>query len=156
MNSNINPQQVLDKLSGFLRQKTTKRDSQKTTIKEEKNRSALFTASNQFPYKLTYIWRYGKHNIKNTTHKAENCWAEHQELFPPPQNHSKKKASEAENHQTGMEELLTNSRKTPTSPFALVIDCSATHHMFSNSSLFTNFSESSENISTTNPFSNLT
>ncbi|MBW0535736.1 hypothetical protein O181_075451 [Austropuccinia psidii MF-1] len=77
INSNINPQQVLDKLPELLRHKNTKRDSQKTLIKEKNNSSALLTASNQFPYKLTYICKDGKHNIKNTTHKAENCWAEH-------------------------------------------------------------------------------
>ncbi|MBW0462599.1 hypothetical protein O181_002314 [Austropuccinia psidii MF-1] len=90
MNANINPQQVLDKSSELLRHKNTKRDSQKTLIKEENNSSALLTTSNQFPYKLKYICKDSKHNIKNTTHKAENCWAEHPELRPPPQNRYKK------------------------------------------------------------------
>ncbi|MBW0507200.1 hypothetical protein O181_046915 [Austropuccinia psidii MF-1] len=46
MSSNINPQQVLEKLSEFLIHKNTKRDCQKTTIIEENDRSALLNASN--------------------------------------------------------------------------------------------------------------
>ncbi|MBW0579290.1 hypothetical protein O181_119005 [Austropuccinia psidii MF-1] len=65
MNANINPQQVLNKLSELLRHKNAKRDSQKTTIKEENDSSALLTTSNKFPYKLTYICEEGKQNIKN-------------------------------------------------------------------------------------------
>ncbi|MBW0489777.1 hypothetical protein O181_029492 [Austropuccinia psidii MF-1] len=66
-----------------------------------------------------------------------------------------KKTSEAETHQTGMEALLMTTGNTSTSPFTLVIDCGETHHMFNNRSLFTNFTERSENISTSNPSSNL-
>ncbi|MBW0576851.1 hypothetical protein O181_116566 [Austropuccinia psidii MF-1] len=156
INANINPQQVLNKLSELLRHKNTKRNSQKTTIKEENDSSALLTTSNEFPHKLTYICKDGKHNIKNTTHKAENCWAEHPELCPPPCNQSKKKASEAETHQTGLEALLSNADNTTLTLFSLVIDCGATHHMFNNRSLFSNFTESSDkSISTSNPSSSL-
>ncbi|MBW0584091.1 hypothetical protein O181_123806, partial [Austropuccinia psidii MF-1] len=155
MNSNINPQQVLDKLSELLRHKNSKRDAQKTPIKEENDSSALLTASDQFPYKLTYICKNSKHNIKNTTHKAKNCWAEHPELRPPPQNRYKRKTSEGKTHQTGMEALFTTACNPSTSPFSLVIDCGATHHMFNNRSLFSNFSEINESISTSDPSSNL-
>ncbi|MBW0527267.1 hypothetical protein O181_066982, partial [Austropuccinia psidii MF-1] len=155
MNSNINPQQVLDKLSELLRHKNTKRDTQKIPIKKESDSSALLTASDQFPYKLTYICKNGKHNLKNTTHKAENCWAEHPELCPPPRNRYKRKTSEGETHQTGMEALFTTACSPLASPFSLVINCGATHHMFNNRSLFSNFSERSESISTSNPSSNL-
>ncbi|MBW0500649.1 hypothetical protein O181_040364 [Austropuccinia psidii MF-1] len=112
MNEKINPEQVLNKLSELLRHKNAKRDSQKTTIKEDNHRSALLTTSNQFPYKLTSICKYGKHNIKNMTHKAKHCWAEHSELCPPPGNQFKKKASEAETHQNGLEALLSNAKNT--------------------------------------------
>ncbi|MBW0538151.1 hypothetical protein O181_077866 [Austropuccinia psidii MF-1] len=156
INANINSQQVLNKLSELLRHKNAKRDSQKTTIKEENDSSALLTTSNEFPHKLTYICKDGKHNIKITTHKAENCWAEHPELCPPPHNQSKKKASEAETHQTSLEALLSDANNTTLTLFSLVIDCGETHHMFNNRSLFSNFTESSdESISTSNPSSSL-
>ncbi|MBW0473460.1 hypothetical protein O181_013175 [Austropuccinia psidii MF-1] len=128
MNAKINPQQVLDKLSEFLRHKNAKRDYQKMTIKEENDSGALLTTSNQFPYKLTYICKDRKNNIKNITHKAENCWAEHRELCPLPCNQFKKKASEAETHQTGLEALLSDANNTTLTSFSLVIDCGATHN----------------------------
>ncbi|MBW0490979.1 hypothetical protein O181_030694 [Austropuccinia psidii MF-1] len=145
----------ISRKSKLLRHKNTKRDAQKTPIKEENNSSALLTASDQFPYKLTYICKNGKHNIKNTTHKAENCWAEHPELRPPPRNRYKRKTSEGETNQTGMEALFTAACSPSTSPFSLVINRGATHHMFNNRSLFSNFYERSGSISTSNPSSNL-
>ncbi|MBW0564238.1 hypothetical protein O181_103953 [Austropuccinia psidii MF-1] len=54
-----------------------------------------------------------------------------------------------------MEALLTTTGNTLTSLFTLVIDSGATHHMFKNRSLFTSFTERSENISTSDPSSNL-
>ncbi|MBW0515081.1 hypothetical protein O181_054796 [Austropuccinia psidii MF-1] len=137
MNANINLQQVLNKLSELLRHKNAKRDSQKMTIKEKNDSSALLTTSNKFPYKLTYICQDGKHNIKNTTHKAKNFWAEHPELCPPPP-------------------LLSDADNTTLTSFSLAIDCGETHHMFNNRSLFSNFTESSgESISTSDPSSSL-
>ncbi|MBW0570107.1 hypothetical protein O181_109822 [Austropuccinia psidii MF-1] len=74
-----------------------------------------------------YICKDGKHNIKNTTHKAENCWAKHSELCLPPLIHYKRKTSDAETHQTGMEAPLTNDRTPPTNSLNLVINCGTTH-----------------------------
>ncbi|MBW0477424.1 hypothetical protein O181_017139 [Austropuccinia psidii MF-1] len=54
-----------------------------------------------------------------------------------------------------MEALFTTAWNTLNSPFSLFIDCGATHHMFNNRSLFTNFTERSKRISTSNPLSNL-
>ncbi|MBW0498455.1 hypothetical protein O181_038170 [Austropuccinia psidii MF-1] len=80
--------------------------------------SALLTNSSDYPYKLTYVYCDGKHNPKNTTHKPENCWAEHPELL---------------------------------------IDCGATHHMFSDKSIFTELIFTpEEKIATSDPRRNLT
>ncbi|MBW0548921.1 hypothetical protein O181_088636 [Austropuccinia psidii MF-1] len=80
MNATINPQQVLDELSQILQHKNTKTAFQKTIKSEENQSSSLLTNSSDFPYKITYVCRDGKHNPKNTTHRSEKCWAEHPEL----------------------------------------------------------------------------
>ncbi|MBW0590482.1 hypothetical protein O181_130197 [Austropuccinia psidii MF-1] len=152
MNSSINPQLVLDKLSELLQHKNTKDTFQKGIKTEKTDNSALLTNSSDYPYKLTYVCRDGKHNPKNTTHKQENCWAEHPELRPPPRNKNKKKSSEAETHQTGFEALLTHPYSSPDSSSSLVIDCGATHHMFSDEKLFTELIRTpEERISTSDP-----
>ncbi|MBW0549089.1 hypothetical protein O181_088804 [Austropuccinia psidii MF-1] len=155
MNVNINPQEVLDKLSELAKHKNTKNNFQKS-IKTEDS-AALLTDSSSFPYKLTYVCRNGKHNPKNTTHKPESCWAEHPELRPPPRNKSKKRTNDAETHQTGLEALFTTKHnKTPNTPLSLVIDCGATHHMFNNKEIFTELaSNHNEVIATSDPSSNL-
>ncbi|MBW0463189.1 hypothetical protein O181_002904 [Austropuccinia psidii MF-1] len=68
----------------------------------------------------------------------------------------KKKVSDAKTHQTGLEALHTDSKNTFTSSLNLVIDCGETHHMFNTRSLFTNFTNSSnEKITTSDPSSSL-
>ncbi|MBW0534709.1 hypothetical protein O181_074424 [Austropuccinia psidii MF-1] len=154
MNLTINPQQVLDKLSELLQHKNTKTNFQKG-IKTEEN-SALLTDSSSFPYKITYVCRDGKHNPKNTTHKPENCWAEHPELRPN-QKKNKRKSADPETHQTGLEALFTSKEITTTTPLSsLVIDCGATHHMFHDRNLFKNLVLCpDEKIATSDPSSNL-
>ncbi|MBW0483910.1 hypothetical protein O181_023625 [Austropuccinia psidii MF-1] len=154
MNSSINPQQVLDKLSELLRHKNTKTSFQKGIKMEES--SALLTDSSSFPHKITYVCRDGKHNPKNTTHKPENCWAEHPELRPNQKNKNGKRTSNAETHQTGVEALFTGKETTIDTPLSFVIDCGATHHMFYDKKLFKNLTlNSNEKISTSDPSSNL-
>ncbi|MBW0562210.1 hypothetical protein O181_101925 [Austropuccinia psidii MF-1] len=80
MNSDINPQIVLDKLSELIQHKNTKDIFKKGIKGETSQNSALLTNSNNFPYKITYVCRNGKHNPKNTTHKPKSCWVEHPEL----------------------------------------------------------------------------
>ncbi|MBW0485030.1 hypothetical protein O181_024745 [Austropuccinia psidii MF-1] len=156
MNSSINPQLVLDKLSELLQHKNTKDSFQKVIKTEKTDSSTLLTNSSDYPYKITYVCCDGKHNPKNTTHKPENCWAEHPELRPPPRNKNKKKSSEAETRQTGLEALLTH-QKSSSFPSTLVIDCGAMHHMFSDKSIFTELILTpEEKIATSNPRSNLT
>ncbi|MBW0552465.1 hypothetical protein O181_092180 [Austropuccinia psidii MF-1] len=157
MNSSINPQLVLDKLSELLQHKNTKDTFQKGLKTEKMDGSALLTNSSDYPYKITYVCRDGKHNPKNTTHKPENCWAEHPKLRPPPRNKNKKKTSEAETRQTGLEALLTHQKLPSSSSSKLVINCGATHHMFSDKSIFTKLIITpEEKIATSNPRSNLT
>ncbi|MBW0495007.1 hypothetical protein O181_034722 [Austropuccinia psidii MF-1] len=156
MNASINPQQVLDKLSELLQHKNTKNSFQKTIKNEENQGSALLTDSSSYAYKLTYVCRDGKHNPKNTTHKPENCWAEHPELRPPPRNKNKSKSNEPETHQTGLQALLMHKELSDFSPSSLVIDCGATHHMFHNKNLFTTLTPNTdEKIATSNPASQL-
>ncbi|MBW0473976.1 hypothetical protein O181_013691 [Austropuccinia psidii MF-1] len=153
MNSSINPQQVLDKLSELLQHKNTKTNFQKGVKIEEK--SALLTDSSSFPYKITYICRDRKNNPKNTIHKPENCWAEHPELRPN-QNKNKRKSADPETHQTGLEALFTSQETTRGTPISFVIDCGATHHMFHNINLFKDLTlNPDEKIATSDPSSNL-
>ncbi|MBW0483823.1 hypothetical protein O181_023538 [Austropuccinia psidii MF-1] len=157
MNSLINPQLVLDKLSELLKHKNTKDTFHKGIKTEKMDSSALLTNSTDYPYKLTYVFRDRKQNPKNTTHKPENCWAVHPELHPPPRNKNKKKSSEAKNHQTGFEALLSHQYSPPNSSSSLLIDCGATHHMFSDKKLFTKLVWTpEERIATSDPRSSLT
>ncbi|MBW0552703.1 hypothetical protein O181_092418 [Austropuccinia psidii MF-1] len=157
MNASINPQLVLDKLSELLQHKNTKDTFQKGIKTEKMDSSALLTNSTDYPYKLTYVCHDGKHNPKNTTHKPENCWAEHPKLRLPPRNINKKKSSKAKTHQTGFEALLSHQHSSPSSSSSLVIDCGATHHMFSDKKLFTELVQTpEEKISTSDPRSSLT
>ncbi|MBW0538939.1 hypothetical protein O181_078654 [Austropuccinia psidii MF-1] len=157
MNSSINPQLVLHKLSELLQPKNTKETFQKGIKTEKIDSSALLTNSSDYPYTITYVCRNGKHDPKNTMHKPENCWAEHPELRPPPRNKNKKKSSEAETLQTGLEALLKHQKSSSSSSSTLVIDCGATHHMFSDKSIFTELILTpEEKIATSNPRSNLT
>ncbi|MBW0469542.1 hypothetical protein O181_009257 [Austropuccinia psidii MF-1] len=154
MNSSINPRQVLHKLSELLQHKNTKTSFQKG-IKMEEN-CALLTDSSSFPYKITYVCRDGKHNPKNTTHKPENCWAEHPELRPNQKNKNGKRPSNPETHQTGLEALFTDKEIMIDTPLSCVIDCGATYHIFHHKNLFKNLTlNSNERIATSNPSSNL-
>ncbi|MBW0477528.1 hypothetical protein O181_017243 [Austropuccinia psidii MF-1] len=62
MNSDINPQIVLDKLSKLIQHKNTKDIFQKGIKGETNQNSALLTNSSNFPYKITYMCCNGKHN----------------------------------------------------------------------------------------------
>ncbi|MBW0501420.1 hypothetical protein O181_041135 [Austropuccinia psidii MF-1] len=115
MNSSINPQLVLDKLSELLQHKNTKDTFQKGIKTEKMDSSTLLTNSSDYPYKITY----------------------HPGLRPPPRNKNKKKSSESETRQTGLEALSTHQKPSSSSSSTLVIDCGATHHMFSDKSIFT-------------------
>ncbi|MBW0495078.1 hypothetical protein O181_034793 [Austropuccinia psidii MF-1] len=137
MNFLINPKLVLDKLSELLQHKSTKDTFQNGMKTEKMDSSALLTNSSHYPYKLTYVCHYGKHNRKNTTHKPENIWAGNPELHPPSRNKKQFFFSEAKTHQTGLEALLTHQKPSFCSSSTLVIDCGATHHMFSDKSIFT-------------------
>ncbi|MBW0476329.1 hypothetical protein O181_016044 [Austropuccinia psidii MF-1] len=64
MNSNINPQIVLAKLSELIQHKNTKNSSQKEIKGEASQDSAFLMNSNNFPYKITYLCRDGKHNTQ--------------------------------------------------------------------------------------------
>ncbi|MBW0488517.1 hypothetical protein O181_028232 [Austropuccinia psidii MF-1] len=153
INSPINTQQVLDKLSELLQHKNTKTNFQKR-LKIAEN-SALLTDSSSFPYKIRYFFQDGKSNPKNMTHKPKNCWAEHPE-FRPNQKKNKKKSSDPEMHQTVLEALFTSKETTRGTPMSFVIDCGATHHMFHDINLFKDLTLSpDEKIATSYPSSNL-
>ncbi|MBW0535804.1 hypothetical protein O181_075519 [Austropuccinia psidii MF-1] len=156
MNSSIKPQQVLDKLLELLQHKNTKNSFKKTIKNEENQGLALLTDSSSYPYKLTYVFRDGKHNPKNIMHKPKTCWAEHPELCPPARNRNKRKSNDPETHKTGLQALLTNKELSNVSLSSIVIDCGATHHMFHNKNLFTTLTPNTDNkISTSDPASQL-
>ncbi|MBW0543344.1 hypothetical protein O181_083059 [Austropuccinia psidii MF-1] len=106
-----------------------------------------------------YVCQNGKYNPKKMTHKESSCWVEHPELRPPSnrnRNKFNRQDNDVETHQTGMSAPLTSKELIPDITNTLVVNCGATHHMFINKELFSNFVEMEKlNISTSDPGSNL-
>ncbi|MBW0557947.1 hypothetical protein O181_097662 [Austropuccinia psidii MF-1] len=70
MDSMINSQRVLDNLSDLLNHEFNKTGF-KTIKHKENSDSELMANLNDHPQKILYYWKDGKHNVKNSTHKAE-------------------------------------------------------------------------------------
>ncbi|MBW0499045.1 hypothetical protein O181_038760 [Austropuccinia psidii MF-1] len=74
MNSLINPQLVLDKISELLKHKNTKDTFQKGIKTEKMETSEFLTNSSKYPYKLTYSYTYEefvKQRIIENTHQQK-------------------------------------------------------------------------------------
>ncbi|MBW0540859.1 hypothetical protein O181_080574 [Austropuccinia psidii MF-1] len=153
------PEIVMDKLLELINHQKTKDMGSSGKETNTSKMSALLSDAASYPYKIMYVCQNGKHNPKNTTHKEESCWVLHPELRPPSNRNKKKfnrQENDAETHQTGMSALFTSKALHSNTTNTLVVDCGATHHMFHNKELFTDFVETDKlNISTSDPGSTL-
>ncbi|MBW0553043.1 hypothetical protein O181_092758 [Austropuccinia psidii MF-1] len=143
-----NPTVTLNRLQNYAQHLESK---QKDSVEEHTN-TALFSSSSSHPSKLVYYCANGVHNPLNTSHKPSRCYIE----FP----HLRPKKKEKDN-QTPSTHLLSTQALVTSTGFngqktQIIIDSAATHHMFSDKSLFTSLKKSSPFIvSTGDPTSKL-
>ncbi|MBW0491924.1 hypothetical protein O181_031639 [Austropuccinia psidii MF-1] len=77
------------------------------TEKMPQNHSSTSLLSNtEEPHKIVYYCAKGKHNIKCTTHKKEDCWLENPYLRPP-RREKKRQHFDATSHLTIAQDLMT-------------------------------------------------
>ncbi|MBW0570349.1 hypothetical protein O181_110064 [Austropuccinia psidii MF-1] len=149
------PNIVMEKLLELINHQKMKDIRSSGKVSNTSKMTALISNAASYPYKIMYVWQNGKYNRKNMTHKESSFWVEHLELQPPSNCNRKKfnrKDNDAEMHQTGMSAPLTSKELIPDITNTLVVNCGATHHMFNNKELLSNFFETEKlNISTSNP-----
>ncbi|MBW0510198.1 hypothetical protein O181_049913 [Austropuccinia psidii MF-1] len=109
--------------------------SNHTNNKKETSSSSLVTTYDE-PHKIVFYCSQVKYNIRCTTHKKEECWVENPHLRPSPQKKKRKNnplahLSTAPAHTTIGGDLTPDQNQ-------VVIDCGATHHMFSSPTFFCN------------------
>ncbi|MBW0472310.1 hypothetical protein O181_012025 [Austropuccinia psidii MF-1] len=102
--------------------------------KQIKNHSALFYASNE-QFNKVYYFSSGRHNQQCTTHCKEECWAENLHLRPS-RKERKQKYFNPSAHLSVASALITSSLSPKENLNDLVVDWSATHHMFNNKDFF--------------------
>ncbi|MBW0505588.1 hypothetical protein O181_045303 [Austropuccinia psidii MF-1] len=95
--------------------------------------SALVTTHDE-PHKVVFYCSQGKHNLRCTTHKKEECWAENPHLRPS--RREKKRKNNPSAHLSIAQALTTIGGNLSLSRNQVVIDCGATHHMFNSPSFF--------------------
>ncbi|MBW0552697.1 hypothetical protein O181_092412 [Austropuccinia psidii MF-1] len=98
--------------------------------------SALLSES-AHPYKILYYFTNGKHDPMCTSHTKQECFVEKPHLRPPQQN-NKRQAQNNQNvsaHLSTAQALITRNSPS-TSSSDLIVDCSATHHMFNSKEPF--------------------
>ncbi|MBW0533366.1 hypothetical protein O181_073081 [Austropuccinia psidii MF-1] len=105
------------------------------TNKKETSSSALVTTYDE-PHKIVFYCRQGKHNIKCTTHKKEEFWAENLHLSPS--CCKKKRKNNPLAHLSIAQALTTIGGDLAPDQNQVVIDCGATHHMFNSLTFFCN------------------
>ncbi|MBW0500216.1 hypothetical protein O181_039931 [Austropuccinia psidii MF-1] len=114
--------------------------------------TALLTNSSSHPSKLVYYCANGVHNPLNTTHKPSRCYIEFTHLRPK----KKERDSQSPSTHLSLTQELVTSTGINNQERLIIIDSAATHHMFSDKSMFTNLRRSSLFIvSTGDPTSNL-
>ncbi|MBW0514872.1 hypothetical protein O181_054587 [Austropuccinia psidii MF-1] len=143
-----NPTVNLNRLQNYARHLKVR---QKDSVEEHPN-TAFISSSSSHPSKPGYYCANGVHNPLNISHMPSICYIEFPHLWP------KKKEKDNENPSTHL--LLTQALVTITGfnrqKTQIIIDSAATHHIFSNKSLFTSLKKSSPFIvSTGDPTSNL-
>ncbi|MBW0472925.1 hypothetical protein O181_012640, partial [Austropuccinia psidii MF-1] len=107
--------------------------SNHTNNKKETSSSALVTTYDE-PHKIIFYCSQGKHNIRCTTHKKEECWAENAHLRPS--RREKKRKNNPSAHLSIAQALTTIGGDLTPDQNQVVIDCGATHHMFNSPTFF--------------------
>ncbi|MBW0502749.1 hypothetical protein O181_042464 [Austropuccinia psidii MF-1] len=81
------------------------------------------------PHKIVYYCIKGKHNIKCTMHRKEDCWSENRHRRPQ-RREKKQQHFDAMAHLTIAQALITTPEPQQPKEDQLILDCGATHHMF--------------------------
>ncbi|MBW0535741.1 hypothetical protein O181_075456 [Austropuccinia psidii MF-1] len=143
-----NPTVTLNRLQNYARHLESK---QKDSVEEHPN-TALISSSSSHPSKLVYYCTNGVNNSLNTSHKPSRCYIELPHLRP----RKKEKDNQTPSTHLSSTQALVTSTGFDGQKTQRVIDSAATHHMFSDKSLFTSLKKSSPFIvSTGDPTSNL-
>ncbi|MBW0534203.1 hypothetical protein O181_073918 [Austropuccinia psidii MF-1] len=115
--------------------------------------SALVSASNN-NFKIIYYCTNAKHNLKNTSHRKDQCWAENPHLRPN-QKDNKRRKTDSSAHLSIVKSLITMVDSLPKDQ--ILLDCGATHHMFNSRKFFTSLTNSAPiDVSTGDSISSLT
>ncbi|MBW0536871.1 hypothetical protein O181_076586 [Austropuccinia psidii MF-1] len=143
-----NPTVTLNRLQNYARHLGSK---QKDPVEEQSN-TALLTNSSSHPSKLVYYCANGVHNPLNTTHKPSRCYIEFPHLRPK----KKEKDNQSPSTHLSSTQALVTSTGIKNQERLIIIDSAATHHMFSDKSMFINLKRSAPFlVSTGDPTSNL-
>ncbi|MBW0521727.1 hypothetical protein O181_061442 [Austropuccinia psidii MF-1] len=115
--------------------------------------SALVSASNN-NFKIIYYCTNGKHNLKNTSHRKDQCWAENPHLRPN-QKENKKRKYDSSAYLSIVKALITVVDSPPKDQ--ILFYCGATNHMFNSRRFFNSLTNSAPiDVSTGEPTSSLT
>ncbi|MBW0551196.1 hypothetical protein O181_090911 [Austropuccinia psidii MF-1] len=143
------PREILSRLQEYTKLQHTQTNELAT------NASALISTTDH-PYKITYYCANGKHNDKCTSHKKEECYAENPHLRPQKRNNKRRFHNMNASAHFSKAQAFITTKDSSTNKTQAVIDCGATHHMFSIENLFTSLSPVSHfSIATGDPSSNL-
>ncbi|MBW0480720.1 hypothetical protein O181_020435 [Austropuccinia psidii MF-1] len=100
--------------------------------------SALVSASNN-NFKIIYYCTNGKHNLKNTSHRKDQCWAENPHLRPN-QKDNKKRKSDSSAYLSIVKALITVVDSPPKDQILLYYG--TTNHMFNSRRFFNSLTNS--------------
>ncbi|MBW0502342.1 hypothetical protein O181_042057 [Austropuccinia psidii MF-1] len=125
-----NPEKILTRLQDLAHLNSAEKMPQ--------NHSSMALLSNvEEPHKIVYYCVKGKHNLKCTTHKKEDCWSENPHLRPP-RREKKHRHFDATAHLTIAQALMTTPKPLQPREDQLILDCGVTHHMFNSLKPFVN------------------
>ncbi|MBW0525844.1 hypothetical protein O181_065559 [Austropuccinia psidii MF-1] len=116
------PEKILTRLQDLAHLNIAEKKSQITS-------PTALVSNVEEPHKIVYYFVKGKHNIKCTTHKREDCWSKNPHLRPP-RREKKHQHFDATAHLTTAQALMKTSKLQQPGKDPLILDCGATHHMF--------------------------
>ncbi|MBW0564637.1 hypothetical protein O181_104352 [Austropuccinia psidii MF-1] len=124
-----NPELVLSKLQEFHNKSSSQEKSSSTPASE-------LISESEHPYKITYFCSNGEQNPMCNTHSKDQFYAKNPHVRPPRQNNKRKNQASA--HLSTAQTLITGNQDL-IKPQELIINCGATHHIFSSLKCFTSF-----------------
>ncbi|MBW0494469.1 hypothetical protein O181_034184 [Austropuccinia psidii MF-1] len=116
------PEKILTRLQDLAHLVISEKKSQITS-------PTALVSNVEEPHKIVYDCVKGKHNLKCTSHKREDCWLEDPHLRPPRRD-KKRRHFNATAHLTTAQALMTTPKPQQPDKDQLILDCGATHHMF--------------------------